>query len=96
MSRKFSIITTIDFDKLDNEIREYVQRNGNLDPYIFMSEDTANTIESEYEIECGLNVKDINSNVKPKGDIKNGVKATYCGYKVFIDNDLRYGIVEIR
>ena len=96
MSRKFSIIATIDFNKLDNEIGEYVKRNGNFDPYIFMSEDTAEAIKNEYEVEYGLDVKDINSNVNPKGDIKNGVKAMYCGYKVFINNDLRYGIVEIR
>ena len=96
MSRKFSIISTINFDKLDNEIEEYVQRNGNFDPYIFMSEDTANAIESEYEVEFGFSTKEMNANVKPKGDTKNGIKATYCGHKVFINNDLRYGIVEIR
>lgn len=96
MSRKFSIITTINFDKLDNEISEYVQCNGHFDPYIFMSENTANAIESECEIQLGFSAKEINSNVKPKGDIKNGVKGSYCGYKVFINNDLKYGIVEIR
>ena len=61
-----------------------------------MSEDTANAIESEYEVELGFCTKEMNANVKPKGDIKNGIRATYCGYKVFINNDLRYGIVEIR
>lgn len=96
MSRKFSIITAINFDKLDNEISEYVQYHGNFDPYIFMSEDTANAIESECEVQFGFIAKDINSNVKPKGDAKNGIKASYCGYKVFINNDLKYGIVEIR
>lgn len=96
MSRKFSIMTTINFDKLDNEIREYVQCNGNFDPYIFMSEDTANAIESEVQVEFGFDVKDANSNIKLKSDIKNGVKATYCGYKIFINNDLKFGIVEIR
>ena len=56
MSKKFSIVATIDFNKLDNEIGEYVKRNGNFDPYIFMSEDTAEAIKNEYEVEYGLDV----------------------------------------
>ena len=92
MSRKFSIMTTINFDRLDNEIGQYAKCNGVFDPYIFMNEDTINTIESEVQNEFGFDVKDINSNIK----LKNGIQATYCGYKVFINNDLRFGEVEIR
>lgn len=91
MSRKFSIMTTINFDKLDNEINEYIS-NGGFDPYIFMSEDTANAIAKEFEIEFGIPVTDTCSNVR----VKDGVKATYTGYKVFINNDLKLGVVEIR
>lgn len=91
MSRKFSIMTTINFDTLDKQIEEYIRQTLNHDPYIFMSEDTANAIIEELKV-CGIDVTDAYSNVK----LKDGVKATYTGYKVFINNDLKLGIVEIR
>lgn len=87
MSKKFSIIKTINIDKLDNEINKYIlEQNDNFEPYIFMSENTASVIAQE----IGVNIVD---NVKP---LKDGIKAVYCGYKVFIDNDLELGTVEIR
>jgi hypothetical protein len=92
MGRKFSIMTTINFDKLDREIEEYVSLNCSFNPYIFMSEDTMKAIVKEVKNEFDLDVTDINSNIKPS----NGIKAEYCGYKVFINNDLKLGIVEIR
>ena len=91
MSKKFSIMTTINFDKLDREINEYVKCNGNFDPYIFMSEDTIKAIEDEFPTteytEC------LDPSLKSK---YKGVEATYTGYKVFVNNDLKFGIVEIR
>ena len=84
MSRKFSI-TTVDLSKIDDEIEAYVSMNGNFDPYIFMSENTAKAIENEIEVE----VRSVDL-PKPKG------YATYSGYKVFCNNDLKFGIVEIR
>lgn len=93
MVGKFSIIkTSINFDKLDKEIQEYIGRTGNFDPYIFMSEDTANAIANEFELEFGIPVTDTYSNVR----LKDGIKATYTGYKIFANNDLKFGIVEIR
>ena len=82
---------TINFERLDKAIEYYISKNNN-DPYIFMNEDTANVIESEVEKEFGFNPADVNSNIK----LKNGTKALYCGYKVFINNDLKLGIVELR
>lgn len=92
MSRKFSIITTIDLSKIDSEITKYVNINGNFDPYIFMNEDTAIAIENE------VSSHDIVANIdsQTKRSTKDGMYATYSGYKVFINNDLRFGIVEIR
>lgn len=92
MSRKFSIMSAINFNKLDDEIKEYVRCNHDFDPYLFMSEDTANAIENEVQNEFGFDVEDDNSNIK----LKDGAKATYTGYKVFINNDLKFGIIEIR
>lgn len=85
MSKKFSIVNAINFEKLDNEIEAYVNCNCNFDPYIFMSEDTAKAIRKELLSDIvGFNPENTTKNV------------TYCGYKVFIDNDLHFGIVEIR
>ena len=91
MSLKFSIMDTINFDRLDSAIDNYVIQNGSY-PYIFMSEDTASAIENDIEKQFGFNPSDSNSNIK----LKNGTKALYCGYKVFINNDLKLGTVEIR
>lgn len=86
----FSIMTTVDLAKLDSEITKYINQNGNFNPYIFMNEDTINAIEKENDIDAEY-LKDPQLKSKYKGTI-----ATYCGYKVFINNDLRFGMVEIR
>lgn len=94
MSKKFSVMETIiDFDKLDRQIREYKMLHQFDDPYLFMSEDTAKRIE----VEVGANNIIIdNDTLASKINNTNGVYATYTGYKVFINNDLKFGIVEIR
>ena len=56
-----------------------------------MNEDTANAIRQE--IGADILYKDVSLNAKP---LKDGIRATYCGYKVFINNNLKFGIVEIR
>jgi hypothetical protein len=53
-----------------------------------MSEETIKAIEKEFPI-----VEYIDSSLKPKYKGKEG---TFVGYKVFINNDLNFGIVEIR
>ena len=50
MSKKFSIVRTIDFEKLDYEIGLYQAINEEMDPYLFMSEDTVYAIISSYKI----------------------------------------------
>ncbi len=86
MSR-FSIIATVDLSRIDEEITKCINLNGNFDPYIFMSEDTARAIEYEVGADDFPSQRDTKS---------GGMYATYSGYKVFINNDLRFGIVEIR
>lgn len=94
MSKKFSIVTTIDISRIDQEITKYVNLNGDFDPYIFMNEDTARAIENE------VGAHDImidGVDLPNKRNAKDGgMYATYSGHKVFINNDLRFGIVEIR
>lgn len=95
MSRKFSIIKTIDLNKIDEQIKEYKMLHLYGDaPYLFMNEDTAKRIE----IEVGADniVIDNDTLANKIKNTKGGVYATYTGYKVFINNDLKFGIVEIR
>lgn len=82
MSEKFSIATTINTSILDIKIDRYLNSNKE-EPYIFMNEDTVDAITYTPE-------------VIPRTHYKNGVVGKYCGYKVFLDNDLKFGEVEIR
>lgn len=86
MSRKFSV-TAIDLDKIYDEIENYVNQNGDFNPYIFMNEDTARAILFEVGVAFQVVKKDAEDRM---------YNATFAGYKVFINNDLRFGIVEIR
>ena len=94
MGRKFSIVATIDLSRIDDEIEEYVSLNGSFDPYIFMNEDTVRAIENEVGAHDIVVVDGID--LSNKRNTKDGMYATYSGYKMFINNDLRFGIVEIR
>ena len=94
MSRKFSIVlSSIDLKKIDTEIYEYKKLNGCLEPYLFMNEETARAIETEVGIYYDVMPCD---NSLLKKYTTNGVCATYTGYKVFVNNDLKFGVVEIR
>lgn len=49
MNKKFSIVQSLDIDKLDNEIQNYIHISGRKDPYIFMSDVTAEKITQHYD-----------------------------------------------
>ena len=90
MNKKFSIVKSLDIDKLDSEIQNYMHISNNHDPYIFMSDATANTIAQHYDpIDAYSNVR-----LEPKDRCE--YKAVYMGYKVFTDNTLKFGDIEIR
>lgn len=84
MSKMFSIVTTIDLNKMREEIEAYKNQTGNHNPYIFMSKSTANAIEHSM------------SSMIERDKLNNRTKATYDGYNVFINNDLDFGTIEIR
>lgn len=93
MSKKFSI-TTIDLNKINKEITYYKNKNNNgLDPYIFMSDETVSAIESELGV---YNWTIDNEALADKLNNTSKVYGTYTGYKLFINNDLKFGVVEIR
>ena len=86
MSKKFSIVRTkIDINKLLNNIEEYSIINM-VKPYLFMNKDTINELI-------------LQTSFKP--DISWGIQSNnMCGYfrecKVFCDNTLKFGEIEIR
>ena len=90
MSKKFSIVKTLDFGKLDYEIDGYMAMTGEKNPYLFMNKDTVDAIASDHEAIC----------VRPYEAIfathREDRKGYYCGYKVFMDNELKFGEIEIR
>ena len=86
MSKKFSITRTkIDLNKLLNNIEEYYAINMTK-PYIFMNKKTID----ELILQVGY---------KPDG-LWGAQSSSMCGYfhgyKVFCDNTLSFGEVEIR
>lgn len=90
MNKKFSIVKSLDVDKLDKEIQDYIHISNNRNPYIFMSDATADKIAQHYD------PIDIYSNVKLGAIDRCEHRALYVGYKVFTDNSLKFGDIEIR
>ena len=58
-----------------------------------MNESTARAIESEIGTDNAMINDALTTKIK---NDKNGVYAIYNGYKMYINNDLNFGIVEIR
>lgn len=90
MSKKFSIVRTLDFEKLNYEIDGYMATTGEKNPYIFMNKDTVDAITSAYEV-----VRVYPYEVA-RTTHREDCKGYYCGYKVFVDNDLSFGEIEVR
>ena len=85
MKISFSIVQTIDIEKLICEIDHFIHATGDSSPYIFMSKDTANAI-----------TYDVASRVEMGNFGCSGVIGRFYGYKVFEDNSIKFGKVEIK
>jgi len=92
MRDTFSIIK-MDLDKLNRKIDEYVNITNKSNPYIFMSENTAKSVDFTIS-PLNLFLR-ITSKYKDEHE-PNGRIAEYTGHKIFINNDLEYGEIEIR
>lgn len=83
---KFSIVKmNIDINKLSKQINTYTAMN-NAEPYIFMNKDTTDELIAKI-------------GYKPDGlwGVQSNCMCGYFqGYKVFCDNTLSFGEVEIR
>ena len=89
MGRKFSIIRAVDLNELNMQIEDYKCETHELEPYIFANEETIKAIVESINI----NWWDIEIISKTKG---RGIVGRYEGYKLFPDNELKFGEVEIR
>ena len=87
MNRKFSIIQKIDVNELDNMIDKYQHCTGETNPYLFMNKSTIDAIPT---------VDDPIYNIQQICAKVNGITGCYRGYKVFRDDSLDFGEVEIR
>lgn len=96
MSRKFPIVNVrsveINFNKLSKEIYEYTMLNGE-EPYLFMHINTFQAILAELQSALKTFFDPVYAVKAFEG---SDVKALYEGCKVFINNGLEFGIVEIR
>ena len=84
---KFFITRTIDLNRLNSKIYEYICKTNEENPYIFMNRNTINAIPNADTPIRYLNQIPVKV---------NGIVGYYQGYKVFEDNTLEFGEVEIR
>lgn len=87
INRKFSIIQKIDLNELDDTINKYICLTGETNPYLFMNKNTIDAIPT---------VDDTLYNLHQVCAKVNGIAGYYCGHKVFRDDTLDFGEVEIR
>ena len=85
MIGRFSILKYMDLEKINKNIKIYEDSTGK-EPYLFMSNETANAVCKQATSYLGTLFP-----YKP-----NDVLTLYDGYKVFPNNDLEFGEVEIR
>jgi hypothetical protein len=83
----FSIIKELDIDKLYRTIEKYCIAKETTTPYLFMNQETIDKLPTESSKPFYY----LNTATSTMGYI-----GQFCGCKVFRDNSLRYGEVEIR
>ena len=93
MSKKFSIVKEIDLDQLRKQIELYRYETGESNPYLFMNNKTIKQI-------CDTGIPDLTIYKTLGRPIvtynSNNLIGFFEGYKVFGDNTLSFGEVEIR
>lgn len=83
MKNKFNIITYINLDYLNNEIEKF-KNNNHYQPIILTSIDTIRCI-SDYNDEDLMNKIHFDDYIN-----------MYMGCKIFVDNSLKFGEIELR
>lgn len=90
MAEKFSIVNQLDTEKLSRSILEFVCKEGYA-PYIFMN---GETYQSLYEPYGDDTFQKWDGSSYYHGH--TGLIGKYQGYKMFEDNTLEFGEIELR
>lgn len=91
MAEKFSIVKQIDMTKLNEKLAEFFNVNGYF-PKIFASNETLEALSKLYVQEM-KHIEFVDWGVLTKAE---GLIGEYQGYKMFEDNTLKYGEIELR
>lgn len=83
----FSIVDKINANKLDTKIAEFVYREGHK-PYIFANKETLDALTKP-------NAQELKFASAAIG-ILSSSKSWYCGNKIFRDDTLKFGEIELR
>ena len=89
----FSIVENINVDKLNTKIAEFVYREGH-DPYIFANKETLDTLIKPIEQELNFITSSTGSTRIYVG--KSCLVGKYQGNKMFEDDTLKFGEIELR
>ena len=87
----FSIIDKINVDKLNTKIAEFVYREGH-EPYIFANKETLDALVKPIEQE----LKFVSATTNVTTAFKCCLIGKYQGNKMFEDNTLKFGEIELR
>ena len=90
MAEKFSIMTNIDTEKLKIKIAKYLIQNKINDIYLFASRQTIKQLVKQCQFDISPNAN-ILSNIP-----SNEMVCKYNGYKMFTDDTLDFGEIELR
>lgn len=83
----FSIVDKINVDKLNTKIAEFVYQEGH-EPYIFANKETLDTLIKPIEQELKF--------ASAVTGITTSFKRCFIGNKMFEDNTLKFGEIELR
>ena len=87
----FSIVENINVDKLNTKIAEFVYREGH-DPYIFANKETLESLAKPIEQE----LKFVSAVTNVTTSFKTCLVGKDLGYKMFEDDTLKFGEIELR
>lgn len=85
MSKTFFLVKTDDINKMHNKIDEYMFETGEANPYLFMSKKT-------FAAMTNVTMDNITFDFISF----DGAIGKYHGYKIYANNELDFGEVEIR
>lgn len=89
MAEKFSIVRQLDTEKLSRRISDFACKEGH-DPYIFANYTTLDALMKPCKQEM------VFTSFDGKKTLCKGLICKYQGYKMFEDNTLDFGEIELR